>query len=289
MRTHVEADTFTESYLKLLQELKDNGNMKQSDSENPTAQNDTLELQGVTTEIHDPRTRVITEPRRDFSVDYLANELAWYMSGAYDVEGIERIENVWEPYTDENGEVRSNYGAKLFHEETRDVNGNKKTQWEQLNDLFEKDPETRRGIAHINLYGEDTPYQVDGKDFPCNVNFQLLKNEDDELDMHITQRSTDLVHGYGNDIPIFSFFQEMFATNLGYDMGDVIHHSGSTHIYRDDFDKLPGTGHETHAEVERYFPEMQQEDVDALLEQNYEIDTPFMGKMREHLDDYWRD
>ena len=298
--TQIKASTLTNSYTKLLQNLFNKGTLKQSDSSNPTARDKTLELQGVTIEINDPTTRFITEPVRDFSKSYFANELLWYMSGEYNVNKVPPMKNVWEAYTDEEGNVRSNYGAKIFHEEVptgHDPNASagkhKQTQWELLNELITKNPDTRRAVGHINLFGRDSPHMINGKDFPCNVNFQLLKEPDtNELNMHIYQRSCDAVNGYCYDIPWFATLQEMFAREQDMEVGRLVHHTGSMHIYGNSFDKLAGMDYKAFEPAqEQLAAAMTQEDVDNLIENNFKAleETPWGREVLEHADDFWTD
>jgi thymidylate synthase len=54
--------------------------------------------------------------------------------------------------------------------------------------------------------------------------------------MIANMRSTDLIFGLANDVPAFTFMQEMMAFELGLELGAYIHVSNSLHIYERHFE-----------------------------------------------------
>jgi len=77
----------------------------------------------------------------------------------------------------------------------------------------------------------------DSLDAPCNVGFSLLCR-DNKLDFTLFNRSTDIMRGWKNDIPLFSFIHQFFASCLGMELGNFYYFSNSLHIYIKDIDKL---------------------------------------------------
>lgn len=289
MPVQLEAETLTGSYVNTLQHLYEHGDGDiTSQSSNPTAQDSMLEATGVTNIIKRPRTRKIVEPILDHPIGYTANEFAWYLSGDYNVKNKGRMEKIWEPYADKQGNVNSNYGAKIWHEPV----DNHRTQWDVVKQLFKNNIHTRRAIININLFNKDYKQLPNTKDFPCNVVTQfLVRNQ--KLHLHIYQRSCDIVHGYTHDVPFFTLVQEMLLREIQQHtpevtLGHVVHHAGSMHLYDDNKEKLEGRNF-NHWDVddEIVFPEITHEDVRQLLNLNFNADTHFINNLREELDDYW--
>lgn len=280
----IESETFTESYVNSLKALDEEGKMRHSASNNPTAKDKTKELTNVTNVIKKPRTRKITEPMRDHNIFYLVNEVVWYMSGSYNIRGLpDVIEKTWETYADENGEVNSNYGAKVFHEDV----GDGRTQWDVVKDLLIKDLYSRRAIFYFNLFDRDYKQLPETKDFPCTIGGQFMY-DGEKLNLTIYQRSCDLNTGYGYDIPWFSILLEMMSIELGVEMGKLTHICGSLHMYKQNWYLYDGKDyHDFDEDEETIFPEMKKKDVFALIVGNHGIDTPFMNEFSKYIDEGW--
>lgn len=284
------AETFTDSYTKILDKLYKNSKHRQSKSSNPTAKQDTKEIQGLTTIIQKPRTRTLVEPERQWSKEYFANELAWYLSGESNIKNLGgRIERVWEKYADEQtGAIHSNYGNAVFHRTSMLVEDD--TQWNFISELMKENPETRRAVIQIIDPNIHTPKVKDTKDFPCNVSIQFLKNGN-ELDLHIYQRSCDLINGYCYDIPWWSTVLEMMAIKQELLVGRIVHHSGSMHIYNKDNELLEGRNYTvTDDDTEMYyFCELHKRDVEEFENSKLSGETPFQRRIIKHLDDFWKE
>lgn len=232
------------------------------------------EVIGASLKLLNPRSRVLQIIPQIQSVNYIADELKWYLSGDYNIDKISKSASIWKGFADENHNVRSNYGAKLFHYKVSDL-----TQFQHVIVELEKDPDSRRAIFFINLLPEDYRLMHTGKDFPCNTTGQAII-VNNQLSMIVTQRSCDAIHGLTNDIPFFSFLQEMFATKLELELGTLHYNYGSLHIYEDYFDfvnKMKITNGD-----EKVFEKMTTDDVDALINQNYKGKTPFMKSLNNY-------
>lgn len=173
--------------------------------------------------IEKPLENIITTPWRKFSAKYAENEFKWYLTGDPHPTKLGEIHGsippIWQQHTDENGEVRSNYGHIIQE-------GN---QWEYIKQELTRDVQSRRAV--ISLYdGKDNArYQYDT---PCTqtLGFYVV---DGALNMTVTMRSNDLWFGFGNDQYCFSSYQKMLADELGLEVGTYFHFATNLHIYND--------------------------------------------------------
>lgn len=261
----IECETITELYVKILKKLDEEGIER-----SPRGIN-TKELVGISVKLNNPRTRFITEPLRRHSLKYIVNETKWYLSGDRKVDKISQHAKIWASLIDDIGEVNSNYGEKLFYKKVND-----KTQFEHLIEELKKDINSRRAIFFLNLFDEDYKKMHFTKDFPCTVFGQFIVISG-KLNLFMSQRSCDAIYGLCNDIVFFSLVQEMLAKKLGIEIGFLEYFYGSLHIYENMFERLKGKDFVNFNVISQIpFRAMTEEDVDALISQNYEIHTPFM-------------
>jgi thymidylate synthase len=83
----------------------------------------------------------------------------------------------------------------------------------------------------IPMYGTDAEHMSnDAKDVPCTIamEFRLRKGQ---LNCRAIMRSQDILWGMANDLPTFSFLQEIVATLLNAEMGTLTISVGSFHVY----------------------------------------------------------
>lgn len=266
--------TITELYVKALQALYEA-------PERASRLGQTKEILDASMVLKNPRTRHIIEPLRSHSLNYVANEIKWYMSGKYEIADIAERAKFWYKVADpEDFRVYSNYGAKLFHEKVRGY-----TQFERVVEELKKNPYSRRGIFFFSLYPIDYVWMSSAADFVCTVYGHVIRNHEDKLDLYIYMRSNDINWGWGNDVPFFTLIQEMFATELGLEMGEYHHHAGSLHIYEKFFPKLEGrTFTDFDIAKETPLPHLSKHDVMWLLRQYYGDYTPFMMSFKGLLE-----
>lgn len=191
--------------------------------------------------IQDPRNRLLYIPERKFSLQYVVAEILWYMLGDNTTEWIGNYSSMWNGISDDGVTANSAYGSRIFkahdyhhfhaegsyHSELpRDW-----TQWKFVKEELKRDPDSRRAVIHIR---QPQDSYLATKDVPCTNTLQFFIR-DKKLMLVVNMRSTDLIFGLGNDVPAFTFMQEMMAFELGIELGPYVHVSNSLHVYERHF------------------------------------------------------
>lgn len=183
-----------------------------------------------------PRDRMLNLECRKKMYRYIFGELIWYLSGSDDVNHIRRYAKYWNEITDDGIHNNSAYGKYIFGSMTKHGEGvnyryDKATgsQWEFCKELLRKDPTTRQAVINIK------PIQMyETKDTVCTFYLHFILR-DGKLDLHVGMRSNDLIRGTTYDVFMFTFLQELMASELDVDLGNYYHHANNLHIYHSDF------------------------------------------------------
>jgi len=191
----------------------------------PRAQK-TRELLNAICIIDDPTKRLIGHPLRALSLAYFCGEFIWYQNATGNVDDISYYSSFWRKLVDENGQVSSCYGKRIFK-------GEQQSQWAKCRELLHRDPDTRRAVMMINT-PEDQ--KINSPDVPCTNSLQFLIR-DRKLYLTTHMRSNDLIWGFGYDVPIFTLWQEMMLVELQQlrvdviGLGEYTHFATSLHSY----------------------------------------------------------
>jgi len=165
---------------------------------------------------------------RKLNLNYIKDELLWYLKGnRFDLSITEKAK-IWKGIVNDDGSINSNYGQYLFP-----------SKCGQFNSAFctlIEDKDSRR--ASMMILSADHLLSVT-KDVPCTyaLNFRIRENM---LNMTVHMRSQDAIFGMGNDAPAFSFIHEMMF-NLLKDQypdlryGKYCHFADSFHVYERHF------------------------------------------------------
>jgi thymidylate synthase len=201
------------------------------------------ELLGVNFEIEDPLDRLPRIQSRNFNLAYCIAEIIWYLSGSNSVKWIARYSPFWLGVSDDGVTANSAYGSRIFRQ--NDALGFDIVQWETVKQHLIDDPFTRRAVIHIKTPADNDP---SSKDIPCTLDLQFILREG-RLNMFVNMRSSDLIFGIGNDIPAFTFFQELMANELGVEVGTYSHKSNSLHVYPRHYEMVSSIVNELDAEI----------------------------------------
>lgn len=196
----------------------------------------TKELLQETLVIENPERCIITNPARKLSRKYIDKEIEWYLSGDKSIDKIKEYASMWKRIADEKGNVNSNYGEIIFFQELENFEG---SQWDWVKQSLLKDQDSRQALINFN----QTKHKYLGVlDFPCTLTIQYLIR-DNRLISITNMRSNDLVYGFGNDFPFFSYLQqrllkELNESGLELELGQNIHTAGSLHVYEKHYKML---------------------------------------------------
>lgn len=175
--------------------------------------------------ISDPRNRVLAIKERNFSTEYLAAELVWYLSGNNNVNWIGRHASFWKSIANADGSLNSAYGKRILLEGS-DTGADFRSQWQMVFDELKKDPDSRRAVIHIRRMEDG----FDAPDVPCTLSLQFLIRGG-KLHLIVNMRSNDLILGTCYDVPAFTLLQEIMALELDLDIGFYYHNTASMHVY----------------------------------------------------------
>jgi len=206
---------FEEEYLNLLRKMKLCNDV--------TSRNGIMKEQLNVSICITDGSKVITHPEFKTNIEYAEEELRWYRAKTKAITFSPVIEKAWNKYSDDNINVNSNYGVRMF-------NG----QWEWVKNKLQHEENTRQAIININC-AEDK--EVPTKDFPCCIAMQFILR-DDKLSLSTMMRSQDIYLGMRNDVYCFMSFLEQMADELHVKRGYYFHYCVSLHIYEKHFSKL---------------------------------------------------
>jgi thymidylate synthase len=181
--------------------------------------------------IANPRSRLIFNPVRRWSIAYAIGEFCWHASGSDQLEFIAHYSQRWRQVSGDGRTIRGScYGFRLFSGQGTEV-----SPWDRIRQLLAKDPDTRRAILPFFTM-DDLSVSTEAPDVPCTVTLHFMVREG-RLCLSNFMRSNDIMMGFGYDIFFFTMLQELMACQLGLDVGWYQHMVGSIHLYRDDYDR----------------------------------------------------
>lgn len=182
------------------------------------------------------RDRWCTFPSRKLNISYAAFEFLWYLRADPEDDAITQRAKIWRELA-AGGILQSNYGVYMFRE----------GQFWRARDELRADKFSRR--ATIMILRPDH-FETNSSDIPCTLGLSFYIRETknmagsfDKLHLHVTMRSSDAVFGMGNDIPCFTWTQEMMCAALqpyypSLSVGDYHHTSHSMHVYERHFEMV---------------------------------------------------
>lgn len=161
--------------------------------------------------------------------EYIQRELEWYKSMSLNVGDIPGgPPEIWKQVASTQGWINSNYGYLIWHEEN----------WNQYQNVLEelrRNPFSRRAVMIYTRPMIWNDYNIDGmSDFICTNTVQYFIR-DDKLQVVVQMRSNDVVFGYRNDYAWQECVALALCDELGVELGDIIWHVGSLHVYERHF------------------------------------------------------
>lgn len=167
---------------------------------------------------------------RKFDMGYLKQEFLWYLAADPKNTSILQASKNWNKFRQPSGDWFSCYGQYWFGPHTRE--GLSGLEW--VVGQLSRDRDSRQAIIPMlqprHLF--DT-----NPDIVCTsyVNFHIRNGY---LNMTVRMRSSDIIWGYGNDLPCFWWLWEMVAISLGVQRGVYTHSSDSLHVYERHFNMI---------------------------------------------------
>lgn len=137
---------------------------------------------------------------------------------------------VWERYLHE-GKFAYSYGERCW---------DPTDQFSHCVKVLTVDPNSRQSIVQIYDKHKDYPNTGGQSRIPCSLTYQYLsRTSDTKRTLHCiyTMRSCDFYKHFVYDMIIAGALNNRMATELNWDMGNLIMQIGSLHAFREDLDK----------------------------------------------------
>lgn len=192
---------------------------------------DTIELRNYQFDVDYPFSSFIS---RKLDLSYLKKEFAWYLSADPYNDSILQASKQWEKFRQPCGNWFSNYGQYWFGPHIPNDYGTDISGFEWVVTQLTKDKDSRQAIIPML----SRRHLFEGNvDVVCTsyINFHI---RDNRLHMTVRMRSSDIIWGYGNDLPCFWWLHDIVAFALGLEKGTYTHSSDSLHVYGRHFDMI---------------------------------------------------
>lgn len=164
--------------------------------------------------------------------DYVKREIDWYKSMSLNVHDIPGgAPREWIRSSDSEGYINSNYGYLIW-------NAGNNQQYENVRQELSINPESRRAVMIYTRPTIWSEYNQRGmSDFICTNAVQyFVRNK--KLIALVQMRSNDVLYGYKNDRYWQAYVHQQLADDLEVEVGDLIWHAGSLHVYERHFDLI---------------------------------------------------
>lgn len=192
----------------------------------PSERGDTIEIEGCSLYLEDPRDRIATEGWRKMNVGFAITESLSYMAMDSSLEPLTQFIPAYKDFSTDGRNIDGSYGERI----------GTLNQLEAIISMLSKNPETRRAVLTIYM-GPIDLHGGGGLNTPCTLNLHFLVR-DGKLNMHAIMRSNDVLLGLTNDVFAFTLLQEYVATRTGIPLGHYYHYASSMHVYEKDAGKF---------------------------------------------------
>ena len=179
------------------------------------------ELRNRLTVLERSQERCFVTPSRHNNIFATIAETMWVLAGRNDLAFLSRYLPRAGDFSDDGQTWRAAYGSRLRNWHGVD-------QLRENLTLMRQELSTRRAVMSIFDPAVDF---IDSKDIPCNNWIHWLVR-DDRLHMNVAIRSNDIMWGFsGINAFEWSVLQELMATWLNVDVGEITFFASSFHLY----------------------------------------------------------
>ena len=162
----------------------------------------------------------------------IIHELLWFIAGDTNIKYLkDNGVTIWDEWADENGNLGPVYGHQWRSWPAPD--GRTIDQLSQVIETIKRNPDSRRLLVTAWNPGE-----VDSMALPpCHCLFQFYV-ANGKLSCQLYQRSADVFLGVPFNIASYALLTMMIAQECGLGLGEFVHTTGDTHIYKNHFDQV---------------------------------------------------
>lgn len=179
----------------------------------------------VTFSLTQPRRRHLFYARRKPNHVFHVMEFIWMMAGMNDVTWLTQFNKNISRYTEDNI-MHGAYG----HRWSRHFEVN---QLSVASARLKKNPDDRQVV--VTMWDPNVDLRMNRfRDRPCNTQIFFRVDTSGRLDMHVINRSNDLIWGaLGSNIVHFTMLQEVMARVCGYEIGTYYVTTNNLHVYKE--------------------------------------------------------
>ncbi len=206
-------------YLKLLQDVLDNGVKKQDRTGTGT-----LSVFGrqMRFDLQQGFPLVTT---KKCHIPSILHELLWFISGSTNIRYLkDNGVSIWDEWADKNGDLGEVYGKQWRAWETED--GRHIDQLATLVTQLKQNPDSRRHIVSAWNVAKIDQMALP----PCHYVFQFYV-ADNKLSCLLNMRSVDCFLGLPFNIASYAFLTHMLAQQCDFEPGELIWSGGDVHLY----------------------------------------------------------
>lgn len=232
------------NYIDLLQEVLDNGELRQDRTGIGTK---SLFGKKLEFDLSEGFPAVTT---KKLAWTACVSELLWFLEGSGDERRLAEIlhgtrdstkttiwtananADYWKSKAKFDGDLGQIYG--VMWRSWPCINGGFVDQIKELIENLKTDPQSRRHILTAWNPGELKNMALP----PCHMFAQFYVSNDNKLSCFMHQRSCDLFLGVPFNIASYSLLTHVIAKECGYDVGKFIWHGGDCHIYLNHIDAV---------------------------------------------------
>jgi thymidylate synthase len=178
-------------------------------------------------EFKNAHDQFLTLKNRNYNPYFAIIEAAWILNGENTLEGLSKIVQGYDKYSDDGHSLNGAYGYRIKKYFGKD-------QLESVIRLLSSEPNSRRAV--ITLYSTDDLDNNSSRDIPCNVSI-CMKIRNKCLDITVLNRSNDIFLGIPYNVFVFNILQRHIAKRLNVSIGIQRHFTDSLHLYERDFDR----------------------------------------------------
>jgi thymidylate synthase len=229
-------------YHNLVKKVLENGHFEQNRTDLSTISHEGFMCKY---NLKDGYPLVTTKKMDNFRWDSMIYEFIWYLSGENHIRNLTDKTSIWDNWADQNNNLETAYGRfwrrypipdkkqQLEGEAWVDRDNeyvNEDGTFDQIQnsiDLLKNNPNTRRNVVLAwhpsNASASRLP--------PCHFSFILNVRKEEELNVHLIQRSADIALGVPFNIASYSLLANVMANEANLEVGKFIHTIDDAHIY----------------------------------------------------------
>ena len=212
-------------YLDLLQQVLDNGNIKEDRTGTGTKSVFGYQMRF---NLQEGFPMVTTKKLHTRSI---IHELLWFLQGNTNIKYLhDNKVSIWDEWADENGDLGPIYGKQWRSWAAQE--GRTIDQISELIEQIKTDPNSRRLLVCAWNVGEIDKMALP----PCHILFQFYVSNG-KLSCQLYQRIADIFLGVPFNITSYALLTHMIAQVCNLEVGDFIHTLGDAHLYTNHFEQ----------------------------------------------------